>query len=162
MKVKLAIAAGLLLALGGCGSGGENVANEAETALVTVTIATAEGPRTLKLEVADSEAEQTRGLMYRSNIPPDGGLLVAPYPPNGGAPEEVNFWTKNVPVPIDFIFIRPDGTIARIAENALPLSEARIPSGEPVAAIIEINGGRSAELGISPGDAVSWRGQKKQ
>jgi uncharacterized membrane protein (UPF0127 family) len=89
-------------------------------------------------------------------------MLIAPYPPNGGPPQSVNFWTKNVPVPIDFIFIRPDGTIAKIAENALPLSETLIPSGEPVSAVLEINGGRAAELGISPGDSVSWPGQKKQ
>ena len=157
--MRTAIAAALLVALGGCG--GDPVANDSQSTTVAVTIRTAQGVRTLNLEVADTQAEQERGLMYRSNIPADGGLLVAPYPPDGGEPAEVNFWTKNVPVPIDFIFIRPDGTIARIAENSLPLSETLIPSGEPVAAIIEINGGRSAELGISPGDAVSWPGQKK-
>ena len=161
MSVRVTIAAGLALALTGCGSGDKPVANESEVALLAVTITTTQGPRTLNVEVADTEKEQERGLMYRSNLPQDGGMLIAPYPPNGGAPEEVNFWTKNVPVAIDFIFIRPDGTIARIAENALPLSETRIPSGEPVSAVLEINGGRSAELGISPGDAVSWPGQKK-
>lgn len=156
----MAFAAALLAALGGCG-GGDPVKNEAEVSMAAVTIKTAQGVRTLNLEVADTEAKQTRGLMYRSNIPADGGMLIAPYPPDGGEAKEVNFWTKNVPVPVDFIFIRADGTIARIAENALPLSEAMIPSGEPVVAILEINGGRSAELGISPGDSVSWPGQKK-
>ena len=159
MSVRMTIAAGLLLALTGCG--GDPVVNESATALVTVTIKTAQGPHNFSVELADSETEQARGLMYRSNIPPDGGMLIAPYPPNGGPPEEVNFWTKNVPVPVDFIFIREDGTIARIAENALPLSETRIPSGEPVSAILEINGGRAAELGIAAGDTVSWLGQKK-
>ncbi|MEZ0243021.1 MAG: DUF192 domain-containing protein [Sphingomonas sp.] len=162
MSMRIALAAGLMLALGGCGGGGDPVANESAVATVEVTITTTEGPRKLTVEVADSTAEQERGLMFRSNIPKDGGMLVAPYPPDGGAPKEVNFWTKNVPVPIDFIFIRPDGTIARIAENQLPLSERLIPSGEPVSAVLEINGGRAAELGISPGDAVSWPGQKKQ
>jgi uncharacterized membrane protein (UPF0127 family) len=156
------IAAGLMLALGGCGGESAPVANEsAAAATVAVTITTAEGPRVLNLEVADTEPEQTRGLMYRSSLPQNGGMLIAPYPPNGGPAEEVNFWTKNVPIAVDFIFIRPDGTIAKIAENALPLSETRIPSGEPVSAVIEINGGRSAELGISPGDSVNWPGQKK-
>lgn len=156
--MRFALAAALLVALGGCGS--DPATNESQPATIAVTIKTAQGVRTLNLEVADTVAEQERGLMYRSDIPRDGGLLVAPYPPGGGEPAEVNFWTKNVPVPIDFIFIRADGTIARIAENALPLSETLIPSGEPVVAIIEINGGRAAELGIAPGDAVSWPGQK--
>ena len=162
MSVRMAIAAGLMLALAGCGDGDKPTANESEAALVPVTITTSQGKRILNVEVADTEKEQERGLMYRSNLPQDGGMLIAPYPPNGGPPEEVNFWTKNVPIAVDFIFIRPDGTIAKIAENALPLSETRIPSGEPVSAVLEINGGRAAELGISPGDAVSWAGQKKQ
>jgi len=54
------------------------------------------------------------------------------------------------------IFIRPDGTIARIAENAVPLSLDPVPSLEPVGAVLEIAGGRSAELGIKVGDKVRW------
>jgi uncharacterized membrane protein (UPF0127 family) len=161
LAARIVGAAALLFALGGCG-GGDPVANEAAVQTVAVTITTSQGKRTLTVEVADSQAEQERGLMYRADIPEDGGMLVAPYPPEGGPPRDVNFWTKNVPVPIDFIFIRADGTIARIAENQLPLSEKLIPSGEPVSAVLEINGGRAAELGIAPGDAVSWPGQKKQ
>ncbi|KTT92427.1 hypothetical protein NS355_17855, partial [Sphingomonas yabuuchiae] len=49
-----------------------------------------------------------------------------------------------------------NGTIARMAENTVPFSEAPVPSGEPVAAVLELVGGRSAELGISEGDSVSW------
>lgn len=157
--MRVGIISALLLALAGCG--GDSSGNESTEQMLVVTIQTADGPRNLTVEVADTEEEQTRGLMYRSQLSPDGGLLVAPYPPDGGEPRSVDFWTKNVPIPIDFIFIRKDGTIARIAENAVPLSEERIPSGEPVAAILEINGGRAAELGISPGDTVSWPGQKK-
>jgi uncharacterized membrane protein (UPF0127 family) len=55
------------------------------------------------------------------------------------------------------IFIRPDGTIARIEENAVPLSLDPVPSMEPVSAVLEINGGRSAELGIKAGDKVVWQ-----
>jgi uncharacterized membrane protein (UPF0127 family) len=65
---------------------------------------------------------------------------------------------KNTPSPLDIIFIRADGTIARIADNAVPYSEARIPSGEPIAAVLEINGGRAAELGIAEDDRVTWPG----
>ena len=102
-------------------------------------------------------AEQQRGLMFRTGIPADGGMLFAPYPAGGGGPKEASFWMKDTPSPLDIIFIRTDGTIAHIAENTVPFSEAQVKSGEPVAAVLEINGGRSAELGISVGDKVSWK-----
>jgi hypothetical protein len=66
---------------------------------------------------------------------------------------------KNTPSPLDILFIRPDGTIARIAENTVPQSEAQIPSGEPVSAVLELRGGRALDLGISEGDHVSWQGR---
>jgi uncharacterized membrane protein (UPF0127 family) len=68
---------------------------------------------------------------------------------------------KNTPSPLDIIFIRPDGTIAAIAANAVPFSEEPLKSGEPVSAVLEINGGKSAELGIAPGDKVSWQNQPR-
>ena len=94
--------------------------------------------------------------MYRTDIPRDGGMLFAPYPPEGGPPRPANFWMKDTPSPLDIIFIRADHTVARIAENAAPFSEAPIPSGEPVSAVLEINGGRAGELGIAEGDKVTW------
>ncbi len=50
-------------------------------------------------------------------------MLFSPYPPEGGAPREASFWMKNTPSSLDIIFIRPDGTIAAIAENAVPHDE---------------------------------------
>ncbi|MGK3922265.1 DUF192 domain-containing protein, partial [Enterococcus faecium] len=67
-----------------------------------------------------------------------------------------SFWMKNTPTPLDIVFIRADGTIATIAENAVPYSETPIPSGEPVAAVLELVGGRTSELGIAAGDKVDW------
>lgn len=72
-------------------------------------------------------------------------------------PGDASFWMKNTFIPLDLIFIRSDGTIARIAEKAVPMSLDPIPSLEPVGAVLEIVGGRSAELGIKPGDKVSWK-----
>ncbi|WP_085810612.1 DUF192 domain-containing protein [Sphingomonas sp. TZW2008] len=129
----------------------------APAALAPVTITSATGRHVFKVEMARTEPQQQRGLMYRTNIPADGGMLFAPYPPEGGPPREASFWMKNTPSPLDIIFIRADGTIARIAENTVPFSEAQVPSGEPVAAVLEINGGRAAELGIAEGDKVSWK-----
>ena len=98
--------------------------------------------------------------MFRTDIPQNGGMLFAPYPPEGGPPRAANFWMKNTPSPLDILFIRPDGTIARIAENTVPQSEAPIPSGEPVSAVLELRGGRALDLGIAEGDRVSWAGQR--
>jgi hypothetical protein len=132
--------------------------NEAAKApLTTVTVTSQTGRHVFKVEMARTPAEQERGLMFRTDIPKDGGMLFAPYPADGGGPREASFWMKNTPSPLDIIFVRADGTIARIAENTVPFSEAQVPSGEPVAAVLEINGGRSAELGISEGDKVSWK-----
>ena len=105
---------------------------------------------------ARTAAEQEQGLMYRTDLKPDGGMLFAPYPPDGTGPRPASFWMKNTPTSLDILFIRADGTIARIAENTVPFSEAQVPSGEPIAAVLELVGGRSAELGISEGDTVSW------
>ena len=74
----------------------------------------------------------------------------------GGPAVPASFWMRNTPTSLDILFIRPDRTIARVAARATPYSEEPIPSGEPVSAVLEINGGRAAELGISVGDKVSW------
>lgn len=97
--------------------------------------------------------------MFRTVIAPDGGMLFAPYPADGGPPREASFWMKDTPSPLDIIFIRPDHSIARIAENTTPFSEESVSSGEPVSAVLELRGGRSAELGIGEGDQVRWAGQ---
>lgn len=160
MKVHGLAALALLIGVSAC-TGQDAAASAgngaAHAPLTPVTIASTNGRHQFKVEMARTEAEQQRGLMYRTNIPKDGGMLFAPYPPDGSGPREASFWMKNTPSPLDIIFIRADGTIARIAENTVPFSEAQVPSGEPVAAVLEINGGRSAELGIAEGDKVSWK-----
>lgn len=103
------------------------------------------------VEVARTPEEQATGLMNRPLLDPDKGMIF-PYQPA----QDVAFWMKNTLIPLDMIFIRPDGTIARIEENAVPLSLEPVPSLEPVAAVLEIDGGRSAELGIKAGDKVNW------
>jgi uncharacterized membrane protein (UPF0127 family) len=129
---------------------------------VALTIASTNGKHVFSVELARTPAEQEKGLMFRTGIPKDQGMLFAPYPAEGGGPREANFWMKNTPSSLDIIFIRADGTIARIAENTVPFSETPVPSGEPVAAVLEINGGRASELGITEGDSVTWPGGPKR
>ena len=63
-------------------------------------------------------------------------------------------WMRNTYIPLDMLFICPDGSIARIAENTEPLSTRTVASGEPVLAVLELNGGTAARLGIKPGDRI--------
>ncbi|WP_410468076.1 DUF192 domain-containing protein [Sphingomonas sp. JC676] len=155
-----AVAATALLMSGACkGESGANAMSAQAAAQIPLTVQTSAGPKQFNVEVARTAAEQERGLMFRTNIPADGGMIFTPYPADGGGPREASFWMKNTPSALDIIFIRPDGTIARIAENVVPYSETPVKSGEPVSAVLEINGGRAAELGITPGDKVRWMGQ---
>lgn len=122
---------------------------------MTVTIASKNGPHAFQVEQAKTAAEQERGLMYRTDLTDTGGMMFWPYPPEG-PPREANFWMKNTPSALDIIFIRADGTIAHIAENAVPFDETPLSSGEPVNAVLELKGGRAAAVGIAEGDKVSW------
>ena len=116
-----------------------------------LTIRSSSGLHKFTVEIARSPQEQEIGLMNRPTLGPDRGMIF-PYDP----PQPVAFWMKNTLIPLDMIFIRADGSIARIAANAVPLSLEPVPSAEPVAVVLEIGGGRSAELGIRSGDRVDW------
>jgi hypothetical protein len=61
---------------------------------------------------------------------------------------------KNTYLPLDMIFIKPDGTILSIAERAVPLTETPVPSHGNARAVLEVNGGTAARLGIKPGDKL--------
>lgn len=122
---------------------------EKKLPITTLSIDGERGSARFTVEIASSPAEQERGLMYRKAMAPNAGMLF-----DFHIPRETAFWMKNTYLPLDMIFIRKDGTISSIAPNATPLSEEPIPATEPVRAVLEINGGRAAALGISPGDKV--------
>ena len=104
------------------------------------------------VEVARTDQEQAQGLMYRSALAPDRGMI---FPFDG--PRQASFWMKNTLIPLDMIFIRTDGSIANIEANTVPLSLQPVYSDGEVAAVLEIAGGRSAELGLAAGDKVEWK-----
>ena len=91
------------------------------------------------------------GLMNRQSLAPDRGMIF-PYDP----PRPASFWMKDTLIPLDIIFIAPGGRIHRIEANTVPLSLEPVVSTEPVEAVLEVAGGRSAELGIAAGDQVEW------
>ena len=115
-------------------------------------VVTPQGRTRFLVEIADDEAERNRGLMYRKVVAPDRGMLF-----DFHTPREVAFWMKNTLIPLDIIYIQADGTVLSIARNTTPLSEAPIPSGGPILGVLELAGGRAAEIGLLPGDKVVHR-----
>lgn len=118
-------------------------------ALEKLVIQTASGPRSFDVEVMRTDEERAKGLMNRRYLPAERGMLF-----DFKSEQPVAMWMMNTYIPLDMIFIRKDGTIARIAEMTEPLSTRTIASGENILAVLEINGGVSAKLGIRAGDRV--------
>ncbi|MEP5760392.1 MAG: DUF192 domain-containing protein [Litoreibacter sp.] len=101
------------------------------------------------VEIADDTSERAQGLMRRESLARSKGMLFI-----YDEPGNLTFWMRNTLIPLDMIFIRPDGEIAHIHENAVPLDETPIPGGPGNLAVLEINGGLARSLGISVGDSV--------
>jgi hypothetical protein len=118
--------------------------------LQTLEIASKTGVHGFTVEIADTEAEREKGLMFRKELPEGRGMLF-----DFQHDQEVGFWMQNTYIPLDMIFIRGDGRILSIAENREPLSEALVPSGGPVRAVLEVIAGTAKKLGIAPGDRVA-------
>jgi len=125
-----------------------------ESGLAVVPLTVQRGTRILRfrVEVAGSNAEQAKGLMFRQKMGADEGMIFPSDPPREG----VAFWMKNTVIPLDIIFIGADHRVLNIAANAVPYSLTPLPAAGPVSGVLEINGGRAAELGIVPGDRIDW------
>lgn len=114
-----------------------------------LTIATADGPVGFLVEMARTPREQSRGLMFREQVPPGTGMLFV-----HDEPRPVSMWMRNTPTSLDMLFIDETGTIESIAAGTTPFSEAVISSRGPVAGVLEILAGEAERLGIEEGDQV--------
>lgn len=114
-----------------------------------LTIETTGGPVGFLVEMARTPAEQSRGLMFRTLVPPGTGMLFV-----HEQPRPVSMWMRNTPTSLDMLFIDADGTIESIAAHTTPFSEAVISSKGPVAGVLEILAGEAERLGIEEGDRV--------
>ncbi|TDR93285.1 DUF192 domain-containing protein [Enterovirga rhinocerotis] len=132
----------LLLAVGFAGSA------SAQT-FEPLTIVSQSGRHAFEVEVARTDDERAQGLMYRRSMAPDRGMLF-----DFKRVEPISMWMKNTYLSLDMIFIRRDGSIARIAENTEPLSTRVVSSGEPVLSVLEVIAGTAKRLGIKAGDKV--------
>jgi uncharacterized protein len=117
-----------------------------------ITIRTAKGKLQLNTEIAESIPQLTYGLMQRTSLADDAGMLfVYPKPQNAG------MWMKNTLIPLDMLFIDEKGTITHIHANAQPGSTDTITASKPSRAVLELAGGAAQRLGIAVGDSVSFR-----
>ena len=164
MRLVSAITAAAL-ALAACSSGvlegGSGAAQAASQApakhpvsglpVVDLTVSSKSGKHRFRVEVARTDEEQARGLMFRTQMGADEGMIFPEIPPR-----RPSFWMKNTVIPLDIIFIGTDGRILNIA-NALPYDLTPLPAEGLASGVLELNGGRAAQLGIAAGDKVSWK-----
>jgi len=126
-------------------------AGQAEIApLQPLALQTRQGRFDFQVEYAGSPDQRETGLMCRTAIAPDHGMLFDFDAPSPG----VAFWMRNTLIPLDIIFIRPDGRVLSIARNAKPLDETPLPAGGTIRGVLEVAGGRAAQIGLTPGDKV--------
>lgn len=104
------------------------------------------------LELAETTAETTQGMMFRRSAPEGTGMLFI-------MPDEryQSFWMRNTYVPLDIIYLSEAGTVVSIQANAQPMNETPLPSEGPAKYVLEIAGGSSANLGITPGTNWIWK-----
>ncbi len=143
----------LLLALGAVlPAASSNAASIATAKFEILDILTASGPVSFRVEVAQSSEARAVGLMYRKNMAVNEGMLF-----DFEREQLIMMWMKNTFLPLDMMFIDKTGRILKIVSNTKPLSLDVIESGARVLAVLEVNGGLAARLGIRRGDLVRHR-----
>jgi len=115
------------------------------TPLVAVTEG---GEKAFSIEIADEDGEQARGLMFRTEMPDDRGMLF-----DLGGTRVPAFWMENTPMPLDLVFINEDGRVGKVMEG-VPFSRATISPGAPMRFVLELKQGTASKLGIKPGDRL--------
>lgn len=114
-----------------------------------LVVTTDSGKHEFDVEVAKTREQQARGLMFRRSLGARNGMLFV-----HDEPQFLSMWMRNTYIPLDMIFIRADGKVHRIEAFAEPHSERIIGSGEKVTAVLELEGGTAARIGLKPGDTV--------
>jgi len=114
-----------------------------------LTIVSSTGRHQFKVEIAETQAQMTQGLMFRRSLAPDAGMLFDYKPPT-----VATMWMRNTLIPLDILFVDAQGRIINIHQRAVPQSLDLIAAAAPVRAVIELNGGTAARLSIEPGDRV--------
>lgn len=119
----------------------------------TIVLKTETGDHNYSVEVATTDQERAIGLMYRRSLPENSGMLFL-----YDRPQLAAMWMKNTFIPLDMIFIAPDGTVHRIETHTEPFSTRSIHSGGDVVAVLELNAGQANKIGLKRGDKVIFPG----
>jgi uncharacterized membrane protein (UPF0127 family) len=135
----------------GCTAGAALDLSEAGLEQTRLCVISGAKTHAFTVEIARTSPQQARGLMFRTELADDKGMI---FPFN--EPRMASFWMKNTVIPLDIIFIRADGKIENISANTVPYSTDPVESTAAVTAVLELRGGLSAERGIKPGDTVHW------
>jgi len=142
-----------LAAAPACKSGGQTAGTtSAPASPATVAIDTGARKVLFRVEVAVTPEEHARGLMYRSRLATDAGMIFV-----FEEPSVQRFWMKNTLIPLDMIFIGKNRKIVGIVEDAAPETETERLVGAPSQYVLEIGGGLSAQLGIHAGETVDFQ-----
>ena len=119
----------------------------------TLVLKTETGDHSFNIEVATTNEERALGLMFRRSLPENAGMLFL-YDP----PQQAAMWMKNTLIPLDMVFIAPDGRVHRIETGTEPFSQALISSEGTGAGVLELNAGQADKIGLKPGDKVVYPG----
>lgn len=124
---------------------------ESGLAVIPLTVTSGGARHAFQVEVARTDAEQAKGLMFRTQLGPAEGMIFPRQPA-----DIASFWMKNTPLPLDIIFVGTDGRILNIAANTEPYSLEPVSAIGLTETVFEIRGGRAEELGIKAGDRVEY------
>lgn len=104
------------------------------------------GQARFRVEIADTPEARRQGLMFRESLSSGAGMLFV-----FEQPHSASFWMKNTLIPLDMLFVEPDGRVGHVHENAVPGDLTAIPGGENIQFVVEINGGLARRLGLAEG-----------
>ncbi len=119
----------------------------------TLVLKTETGDHSFDIEVMTTDQERARGLMYRRSLSKNGGMLFL-----YDRPQPAVMWMKNTLIPLDMVFIAPDGTVHRIERNTEPFSTGLISSEGAIVGVLELNAGEAQRIGLKRGDRVVYPG----
>ncbi len=126
-------------------------AAQAELARIDVVVTTARGRHHYAAELAATPEQQEYGLMFRTRMGAKQAMLF-PFAP----PRPATFWMANTVLPLDLVFIGADGRVLNVGRG-IPQSRELVPSDGDAAAVLELNAGEAAKIGLATGDRVRYR-----